>query len=302
MSRRDYRWNWLTCFALANLVCWAGVAAAVGLVVGDGVDFGIETLVRREQATVVAKWGQALPGAFRSTPEGYSGSELPVTVALAPSAAQTTPTKSSVSPAIAWSTPSTPPRDQAQATPAAGQGVPTSTTGLGGASAKDWISTPVPEATQVSGPLLLADPEFNTLSLLDAEMSRSAPARPALIRYGEEALNREISALSKNNPDLPFRNVRVDLQRDRVIVTGKVTVLGFQVNAEITGQVRTQGCRPKLEIETVSAAGVMTPKFVSDQVQQMMLEAMAWYPADYPLCLQQIVLEDTQATIYGYRR
>jgi hypothetical protein len=29
---------------------------------------------------------------------------------------------------------------------------------------------------------------------------------------------------------------------------------------------------------------------------------MTWYPADYPLCLEQIVLEETRLTCYGYRR
>jgi hypothetical protein len=46
----------------------------------------------------------------------------------------------------------------------------------------------------------------------------------------------------------------------------------------------------------------MTPKIVKDQVQDMVLEAMAWYPEDYPLCLEEIVLEDSQATVYGFRR
>jgi len=37
-------------------------------------------------------------------------------------------------------------------------------------------------------------------------------------------------------------------------------------------------------------------------VQDMVFEAMAWYPQDYPLCLEEIVLEDIGATVYGYRR
>jgi hypothetical protein len=133
-------------------------------------------------------------------------------------------------------------------------------------------------------------------------MSRSAPNRAVQIRYKEEALNSEIAALWTNNPDLPFRDVHVDLQQNGVIVTGKTTALGFQVYATVTGNVSVQECRPQLEIETVSVAGVMTPSFVKNEVEEIILEAMAWYPADYPLCLEQIVLEETRATVYGYRR
>ena len=133
-------------------------------------------------------------------------------------------------------------------------------------------------------------------------MGRSAPNRAVQIRYQEEALNREIATLWTNNPDLPFRDVHVDLQRNRAVITGRTTVLGFQVNAAVTGNVSVHECQPQLEIETVSVAGVLTPKFVKDQVEEMILEAVAWYPADYPLCLEQIVLEETRATVYGYRR
>ena len=154
----------------------------------------------------------------------------------------------------------------------------------------------------MSSPLLLADPENSNLALLDAEMDRSAPDRAVQIRYQESALNAEIAALWRNNPDLPYRDVWVDLMRDQVVITGKITVLGFGVNGEVTGQVTVKDCVPVLEIERVGIAGVMTPSFVRDQVESMVLEAMTWYPADYPLCVEQIVLEETRATLYGYRR
>jgi hypothetical protein len=57
-----------------------------------------------------------------------------------------------------------------------------------------------------------------------------------------------------------------------------------------------------MEIETISIAGVLTPGFVKDRIKVMLLEALEWYPANYPLCLEQIVLEEDRATIYGHRR
>ena len=133
-------------------------------------------------------------------------------------------------------------------------------------------------------------------------MAHSASGRPVQIRYQEATLNREVAQLFEYNPDLPFRDVKIDLKRDVVVLTGKVTVLSFQVDATVTGQVTVEECLPHLEIESVAVAGIMTPRFVRDEVEKMVLDAMTWYPADYPLCLEQIVLEETRATVYGHRR
>ena len=151
-------------------------------------------------------------------------------------------------------------------------------------------------------PLLLADPAFADLSTLNAEMDRSAPGRAVQIRYQEEALNREITALLANNPDLPYRDVSIDLKRDRVVVTGNAIVLGFEVSAIIEGILTAEDCQPQFEIESVSLASIVTPGFVKGRVGEMLQEAMAWYPADYALCIEQIVLEETKASIYGTRR
>ncbi len=274
MFRRNTRWVWLTLFALVNLLVWVGVAAAISLVVSDRVDLGLETLAREGQATAVALWGQAVPRNAQPNP-------APTSLAQAPLPAETGVVEN---------------RPPAAAT--LGSELSSIATTL----PADSTATPQPEATLDSTPLLLADPEISSLSTLNAEMSRSAPNRAVQIRYQEEALNREIAALWTNNPDLPFRDVHVDLQRNRAVITGRTTVLGFQVTAAVTGHVSVQECQPQLEIETVSVAGVMTPNFVKDQVEEMILEAIAWYPDDYPLCLEQIVLEEMRATVYGYRR
>jgi hypothetical protein len=290
MVTRNRRWFWLTLFALVNLICWVGGAIAVGLVVGERVDLGVETLIRQGQATAVAAWKQASQSVGRSpgTPEAPSLTDVPAaveTIEPGPTATQA-PSEPSTSGAI----------PQAGVTPAA------ASTSAGESSVPAETPSPEPEATLVSSPLLLADPEITSLATLNAEMSRSAPDRPVQIRYQEDTLNREIAALWRNNPELPYRDVTVDLQPGRVAVTGRVTVLGFTVEAEVKGKVLAQDCVPLLEMESLSVAGIMTPRFVKDQVQDMVFEAMSWYPADYPLCLEEIVLEDSRATVYGYRR
>lgn len=286
MFRADRRWSWLTLFALANLACWVGGAAAVGLMVGERVDLGVETFIRQGQATAASAWHQASQRVARSTatPAALSPTDLPQSGT--PEAGPTATTDlgaASTLPSTAQPGSTPVPAGTSEAAPAGEPG-------------------PEPQATLISRPLLLADPEITSLSKLDAEMSRSAPDRAVQIRYQEEALNRQIAALWRNNPELPYRDVKVDMRPGQVAVTGKVTVLGFAVRAELLGRVVAKDCVPELQVESLSVAGILTPKFVKDQVQDMVFEAMAWYPEDYPLCLQEIVLEDTQASVYGYRR
>lgn len=289
MFRSDRRWSWLTLFALANLACWVGGAIFVGLVVGERVDLGVETLIRQGQATAASAWQQASQRVARSTatPEPSGPADLSQAGTTEPG-----PT----------ATPGQPAPTTSSSTSQPGATAVAAGTSAAEPAAPAEGSSPEPQATLISSPLLLADPEITSLSRLDAEMSRSAPDRAVQIRYQEETFNREIAALWRNNPELPYRDVQVDMQPGRVAVSGRVTVLGFGVNAELLGQVVAEDCVPQLEVESLSVAGIMTPRFIKEQVQEMVYEAIAWYPEDYPLCLEAIVLEDTKATVYGYRR
>jgi hypothetical protein len=148
----------------------------------------------------------------------------------------------------------------------------------------------------------MTDPQFTNLSRLNQEMEQSAAGRAVQIRYSETALNQEIQNLLQSNPKLPYRNVYLDLRRDRAVVTGDVTALGLQVGAEVVSTVKAEDCVLRMEIESISIEGVFTPRFVKDKIRALLLEALDWYPADYPLCVEQIVLEEGGATVYGHRR
>jgi hypothetical protein len=298
MVRRESRWTWLTAFALANLTCWIGVAVIAGLAIGGDVDLGVESMLREGQITAVAVWKQAAQRFLTpaATPAAMAQAFSPAQVneprpaGAAGGAPQTT---------VSWSAP------QAYAVGSEPAATPDASGGSLSSAAVTLSTRPTPQqpdASPVSSPLLLADPEINSLAVLDAEMARSAVDRAVQIRYQEEALNREIAALWTRNPELPFRDVWVDLQRNQVVVTGKTTFLGFGVDAKVTGKVVARDCLPHLRIETVSAAGVMVPAFIKDHIAGMVLEAMTWYPDDYPLCLEQIVLEEARVTAYGHCR
>jgi hypothetical protein len=315
MQNRATRWYWLTALAIANLIIWVALAGLVCLIVSDKVDLGVETMLRQGQATAAAAWEQILEGngapvGNRRPPHGPGAPAAGPLTSLPTQAA-----RAQVATAIQW-----PEQPTAQATSSPQPPPPpaVATPGLNASRAtivaaeptgsQPVVEDPPPpsqtptESPLLHSPLLLLDPEIHSLANLDAEMQRSAPARPVQIRYQEATLNREVARLSQNNPDLPFRNVKIDLGRDAVALTGKVTVLGFQVDATVTGKVTAEECLPHLEVQSVAVAGIMTPRFVRDEVEKMVLDAMNWYPADYPLCLEQIVLEETRATVYGYRR
>lgn len=290
MLKRNARSGLLAIFALANLVCWVGAAIVIVLAVGDSVDLGVETLIREGQATAVAVWEQA----SRREPQPTA---IPPIVAQAQQPAQPGSVQNVPPATITWPAPSTPlPNPQPTAMPGNSQELAAISV------SPDPPLTPEPEATLISSPLLMANPEMNSLTALRAELSRSAPDRAVQIRLQEDALNREFTALWEKHPELPYRNVHIDLKPAGVILTGNVTVFGFEVNAQITGKVVAQDCLPHFEIWNVSVAGLMTPPLFKDKIGELTHQAMTWYPADYPLCLQQIVLEETRATVYGYRR
>ena len=148
----------------------------------------------------------------------------------------------------------------------------------------------------------MTDPELDSLMHLDAEMGRSDVGRPVQIRYGETALNQEIATLLDRYPNLPYRDVQIELGRDQIVVDGIVDLLGVEVNTEIMGTIQADACLPEVQIDTVALAGVLTPGFFVDQIKEIVLESMSWYPADYPLCLEQIVVEEGRMTVYGSRR
>ena len=285
MPSRNLRWLLLSLFALANLAFWAGIAVAVGMAVNPGLDMGLEAFIREGQATMAAAWEQRGEPPAYATAMREEGDANPQPAATRSSGEE---------PIAAVVTPGNP---APASTP---QPATTRTAGSGPVPTTSPTAPPVP--TLVSRTLLLADPAISDSAAIDAEMERSAPDRPVMIRYEESTLNAEIAALWKNNPALPYRDVWVDMQRDQVVITGRITVMGFEVRGAVIGQVFARDCVPGLEIEYLGIEGVLTPSFVHDQVEKLVLEPMDWYPADYPLCIEQIVLEETGATIYGRRR
>jgi uncharacterized iron-regulated membrane protein len=289
MSKRGGRWNWLTLFALFNLVFWILVTVAVALVIGDQVDLGVEALIREWQVTAVAAWEQV------ST--RTAGAVAQPTAVTLPQAVQERPTSN-----VVWPDVPTPVPDQSgEATPFPPEelsdplGTPSSSepsAQSGDPSAKPLLTTP----------LLIADPDIAGLVMMDTEMAQSAPGRAVQIRYDQEALNRELAILVDAYPELPYRNVQAVLQPDQVVVSGQVTLLGIDVKTEVQGRVVAQACLPWIEVQTISIAGVVAPGFFETKIKEVIDESLSWYPADYPLCLEQIVLEDGRVTIYGSRR
>jgi len=313
MRSRIPHWSWLAILAVCNLVFWLAAAIAVGLVASDQVDLGIESFLREKQATAVAAQASSWSKQPARTPQlaeatataapttASSVVQKPPASATAPQPAIAVPTldlkmtphnSNTKMTAYPTKTPSTPPQSTPEPTRR-----PSAT--VASSSAPEPAE---PTTIPASSPLLLADPDTANLSSMDAELRQSAAGRPVQIRYREEALNREIKSLLLSYPDLPYRNVSVDLQRGRLTVYGDATIMGLEMATTVEGTVVAQGCQPQIEIESVSVGGILTPAFVKEEVARLVQDSMNWYPADYPLCLEQIVLEEERVAIYGTRR
>ncbi len=148
----------------------------------------------------------------------------------------------------------------------------------------------------------MSNPDLLMLMNIDTEMLRSATGRPVQIRYREGSLNREIATFLEAHPTLPYRNVYIALKRDQIILTGEVTTQGFQLSAEVIGMLAVEDCRFAVKIETISTTGKLPPILYQAPIEGMFEDAVNWIPTEYPLCLEQIVLEEGRMTIYASRR
>jgi len=295
---RPSRRRWLALFVSLNLLVWIAAAIAVGVIASDRVDLGGEALVRAWHATAEIGWQRLaarLPGA-KVTPAAIAGTTysppgaVKGVIAIPPAMPQASSDPTVISAAMPQAELSTPStliaKLQLTRTPQ-----PLSPN-----------AAPLPVQTAVAAPLLLSDLGLANSMRLDREMERSTPGRAVQIRYQEAALNQEIQFLLRNNPGLPYGDVVVDLRRDHIVATGAVELLGFRARVEMDARIGAVDCRPELEIRSISIAGLLTPGFVKDQILAKLLEVTTWYPADYPLCLEQIVIEEDSATVYGHRR
>jgi hypothetical protein len=313
MSRRGSRWSLLVVFAACNLVFWIAVATGIGVVASDMVDLGVESYLREKQATVAAIGAQApshLPDRTPGPTQEVDSGTASTRAVDDEEATETVVTRVEPTEVRATSPASTQPRATAvRMTPYATRTEPAPTVAAQAPSPQPTrsVSGNPPPASQdsaalASAPLLLADPDLSELVSLDAEIRQSAVGRPVQIRYREAALNKEIADLLASEPDLPYQNIQADLQSDSVTLTGDVIVMEVEFPTVIKGKVLARDCLPQVEIESVSVSGILTPGFIKDRIKAVVDDAFSWYPADYALCLEQIVLEEDRATIYGSTR
>ncbi len=265
----------LITLAALNLCLWIVLAGGVVLVVSRRVDLGVETFFREGPATLVA----ALRGGDRSTPISTEA------------ATETAHPEPGVPTAVTRGPESSEPGSQATQEPVSS---PT--------EAADSTPLPEPSVQLISSPLNLSDSALDWVMNVDAEMANSAAGRLVNIRYSEEALNREIVQFLQRFPFLPYGPVSVDLKRDAVVVKADVELYGVTASVEVGGRVGARDCRPWAEIDYVSISGMPTPGLFRDGIQQLLEDALAWYPPDHPLCLQWIIVDEDQVTVNASRR
>lgn len=284
-DRWTTRWRRLTLLAAGNLVFWVVLAVIVAMLLSDRVDLGLETWLRTYRATAIAQWD---PGASRltaATEQPAEDAEVPQPRGTEALARHPTPTPGEVN---GEGSPSTPRIDfgGAQENPSHPEA------GFPSAQSTPWDS-------ETRSSLLITDP---ALDGLDAQLGHSTVGNQVEIQYEEPALNQEIVALLKNHPDLPYQLSWIDLEPGGIILTGSSRVWGVPVSIRVDGTLTAERCRPKVEVRSVYIARVLAPRFAQKWVTTRILETMAWFPADYPFCLQEVQLEEERLILVGVRR
>jgi hypothetical protein len=273
--------------AVANLVLWVGLAVGVAMLASDSMNLGIETLVRSGEATAVAYLRQT--PAVRADVERKAQGAIAAQDVAGPEARGT-----AAAPAISG-------EGQAGRAP-----LPVTTAGMDdGLPAVDEAATRAGvQAGQepAPSPLVLSDPGFTGLMQAGSAVELAARGQQVEIYYDEATLNQEIADLIAESGDLPYTNVRLSLNHDRVLVTGVITVLGLRVNAELLGVPVIEDCGLEMDVQALSIGGLLTPRFIKNQASTVALQALDWYPSNSPVCLEAIALDDGSLTVYGYRR
>ncbi len=271
---------------MGNLVFWIALAVIVAVLVSDRVDLGLETSLRSYQATAIAHWSPIESRSAGAMDQPAEGSEAPQPLQTAALARQPTPVPGEVngedSPAIPWVEKSA--QEELSQTEAGSPSVQ---------------ATLLPSETLSRSSLLITNPK---LEALDVQLNRVTGGHQVKIHYEETALNQEIIALLENHPDLPYRLSWIDLKPGGIVLTGSSRVWGLPISIRVEGTLTAERCRPKVDIRSVYIAKVSAPRFAQEWVTARILETMAWFPTDYPFCLQEIWLEEGRLVLVGVRR
>jgi hypothetical protein len=279
-SQSARRKRLLTLTAL-NLLLWIVVASAVVLLVSRRVDVGVETFFREGPATLIA-----YVRGFGQQPA--SGTTEPDETAQA---APDLPTGTSQPAPVFPTSERTQPSEQVAGGSATITPLPT-----------EEKSTPEPTTQLLTYPLNLSDPALDSVLDMGAQMGSSAVGRRVQIEYTEEALNREVVGFLERYPFLPYKRVSVELEQDRVTVKGDVTLQGITASVEVAGRVGTRDCQPWADMDDLKIAGMPTPGLFREGIEQLLQDAVHWFPPDHPLCLEWIIVDEDQVTIYASRR
>ena len=281
---RDSRWTRLKVFALSQLLLCLVVAIIAALLASQRINLGFEAFFREGPATAIAvirQWvlppstPELLP-TVTATPELKSQAIDPDPEALTPAPDVTAAGSALPGPKI--STPLA--TDQTAAPPAA---------------------TPEAEPTLVGYVLRMSNPELENILQMERALNMSAGGRDVRIRYTETALNAEVAVFLERFSRLPYRDVLIDLQGSRAVVTGNVSVLGLEVEVEAIGEVEVEECRVRGELTSLTILGVQMPDLVGVEIQGMVDEANAWIPEEYPLCITGVTMDGDYVEFFGYR-
>ncbi len=121
----------------------------------------------------------------------------------------------------------------------------------------------------------------------------------------DEVTSALLKELESNDMELPLdlQNPRILFVEDKILLSGDVSVSGFETNVTIEARAETQDGQLKLTIDEIDLGKLPLPDAVIDQLMGNFSEGeeilIDLNELDIPLDLQNIIIENDQVVIAG---
>lgn len=135
-----------------------------------------------------------------------------------------------------------------------------------------------------------------------ASAQKESKPVPMTLRVTEEELTSKAAHWLEQSADssaFQVRDPQIHLLPGEIVSTGRVNWNGLDSPLVVTAQVRVQGGKPEVAVQSVELGGLPVPGSVKDQIVDMIHEQMTALWAGLPIQIQDIRLEQGSATITG---
>lgn len=131
---------------------------------------------------------------------------------------------------------------------------------------------------------------------------KDAKPTPMTLRVTEQELTSKVAqwqAESGDSSAFQIRDPQIRLLPGEIVSTARVNWRGLDLPLAVTAQVKVQGGKPEVMVQSVKLGELPVPGSVRDQIVDMIQEQMSAFWADLPIQIQDIRIEQGLAIITG---